>query len=181
MITLLLSARHVPTAFLEGTGIPTSIVATLSDLAERYKNTVYHSCFISYSSKDRVFAEQLHSDLRARGLRCWFAPSDLRSGDKVRQRIEDSIALYDKVLLVLSVDALASAWVEDEVETALERERLDETSVLVPVRLDDAVLHSTRGWAAAIRRQRHIGDFTGWQDQGAYQTAFDRLLRDLGE
>jgi hypothetical protein len=35
------------------------------------------------------------------------------------------------------------------------------------------------GWAADIRRQRHIGDFTRWQEHDVYQQAFDRLLRDL--
>jgi len=35
------------------------------------------------------------------------------------------------------------------------------------------------GWAADIRRTRHIGDFTQWQDHDVYQQAFDRLLRDL--
>ena len=30
-----------------------------------------------------------------------------------------------------------------------------------------------------IRRTRHIGDFTLWQDSASYKKAFDRLLRDL--
>jgi hypothetical protein len=40
-------------------------------------------------------------------------------------------------------------------------------------------MHSTVGWAADIRRQRHIGDFRQWKDRDAYQKAFNRLLRDL--
>ena len=35
------------------------------------------------------------------------------------------------------------------------------------------------GWAADIRRQRHIGDFTQWKEHDVYQQAIDRLLRDL--
>jgi hypothetical protein len=34
-------------------------------------------------------------------------------------------------------------------------------------------------WAASLRRQRHIGDFTSWKNHDAYQQSFDRLLRDL--
>jgi hypothetical protein len=34
-------------------------------------------------------------------------------------------------------------------------------------------------WAASIRRQRHIGDFSKWKDHDFYQKAFDRLLKDL--
>lgn len=29
---------------------------------------------------------------------------------------------------------------------------------------------------ASLRRQRHIGDFTGWKDHDAYQRAFTRRL-----
>ena len=32
--------------------------------------------------------------------------------------------------------------------------------------------------AADIRRTRHIGDFTNWEDHDAYQKPFERLLRD---
>jgi hypothetical protein len=40
-------------------------------------------------------------------------------------------------------------------------------------------MHSAVGWAAAIRRQRHIGDFRQWEDPNTYQQALQRLLRDL--
>jgi hypothetical protein len=55
----------------------------------------FYSCFISYSSKDHDFAERLHADLQARGVRCWFAPVDLKIGDRFQERIEESIRVYD--------------------------------------------------------------------------------------
>lgn len=51
--------------------------------------------------------------------------------------------------------------------------------MLFPVRLDAAVIDTSKAWAADIRRQRHIGDFSGWKDHDSYKRAFDRLLRDL--
>jgi len=48
-----------------------------------------------------------------------------------------------------------------------------------PIRLDDAVMEAEVGWAADIRRQRNIGNFTNWKDNDSYQKAFGRLLRDL--
>ena len=77
-----------------------------------------------------------------------------------------------------------SLWVEDEVESALEKERKakergEERTVLFPIRLDSAVMDTDAAWAASIRRTRHIGDFTEWKDHDSYQKAFDRLLRDL--
>jgi len=73
-----------------------------------------------------------------------------------------------------------SAWVEKEVETAFEKERVqDNKPVLFPIRLDDAVVQTNQAWAAEIRRTRHIGDFTQWKEHDEYQQAFQRLLRDL--
>lgn len=139
----------------------------------------YYSLFISYSSKDDTLARRLHADLQAQGVRCWFAPEDMKIGDKIRARIDEAIHLQDKLLLLLSEYALASAWVEDEIEAALEKEQSQQREVLFPIGLDDSVLETTQAWAAKLRRQRHIGDFTGWKNHDAYQRAFTRLLRDL--
>jgi hypothetical protein len=51
--------------------------------------------------------------------------------------------------------------------------------VLFPIRLDEAVMKASHAWAADIRRKRHIGDFSQWQDHSSYQKACQRLLRDL--
>lgn len=139
----------------------------------------YYSCFISYSSKDEGFAEKLHGDLEGKGVECWFAPEDMKIGDKIRQRIDDEIRQHGKLLLVLTQNSVASDWVESEVEAAFEKERQSKTTVLFPIRLDDAVMSTQAAWAAEIRRTRHIGDFTKWQDAGAYDKGLVRLLRDL--
>ena len=139
----------------------------------------YHSVFISYSSKDEMLAYRLHADLQARGVRCWFAPEDMKIGDKIRQRIDEAIHLQDKLLLLLSEHALASDWVEAEVEAALDKEQHQGREVLFPIRLDGCVIQTSQAWAKHLRRTRHIGDFTTWTDPQIYQSAFERLLRDL--
>ena len=143
------------------------------------KPTQYYSCFISYASQDDSFAQRLHTDLQQKGVRCWFAPEDMKIGDKIRSAIDQSIRLHDKLLLVLSLGSLHSVWVESEVEKAFEEERQRNQTVLFPVRLDEAVMETDQPWAAEIRRTRHIGDFSQWKNHDAYQQAFERLLRDL--
>jgi hypothetical protein len=139
----------------------------------------YYSCFISYSSKDEDFAKRLYTDLQAKGVRCWFAPEDMKFGDRIRPRIDESIRLHDKLLLVLSEHSVASKWVEFEVEAAMDKEEEGKPPVLFPVRLNRTVMDSTTAWAAHIKRTRHIGDFTNWKNHDDYQKAFERLLRDL--
>ena len=159
--------------------------AGLSDTFIEYARSLashpieYYSCFISYSSKDEDFAKRLYADLQSHGVRCWFAPEDMKIGDEIRSRIDESIRIYDKLLLVLSEHSVGSVWVKKEVETAFEKEAHQNRLVLFPVRLDDAVMRTSQAWAADIRRQRNIGDFTCWKDHDTYQKAFTRLLRDL--
>ena len=103
----------------------------------------------------------------------------MKIGDKIRDRIDQSIRLHDKLLLVLSEHSINSEWVEDEVDAAYEQERVRGKTVLFPIRLDGAVMDTDKAWATKLRRSRHIGDFTKWKDHDSYQKAFDRLLRDL--
>ncbi|MBT3353086.1 MAG: toll/interleukin-1 receptor domain-containing protein [Nitrospinaceae bacterium] len=177
----LMKSGALPPKFLRGVGLPEDYIQLLPSF--RNEPFQFYSCFISYSEKDRSFAESLYADLQAKGVRCWFAREDLKIGDKFRDRIDESIRIYDKLLLIFSKDSIASNWVESEVEAAFEKERKQpedkKETVLFPIRLDGAVNDTDAGWAADIRRSRHIGDFTNWKDHDSYQKNFERLMRDL--
>jgi TIR domain/Pentapeptide repeats (8 copies) len=177
--TLFSSKGKVPEEFLRGCGVPDALIAYLHSQIGSMNPIHFYSCFISYSAKDTGFAERLHADLQREGVRCWYAPEDLKIGEKIRVGIDDSIRVHDKLLLVLSKNSVQSEWVEKEVETAMEQERRLKRTILFPIRLDDAVLKIDSGWPADIRRSRHIGDFRRWKTHDAYQKPFDRLLRDL--
>jgi TIR domain len=109
----------------------------------------------------------------------------LKGGEKFADHIETSIRVYDKLLVLVSLHSIASTWVENEVRAALEKEErfkqeqgLDKT-MLFPIKLDSTIEQARPQWAAQLRRQRHILDFTGWKNHDTYQTAFQRLLNDL--
>ena len=173
----LAKSGSLPHPFLRGCGLPDVFINYLPSLLNQ--PIQFYSCFISYSTKDQEFAERLHADLQNKGVRCWFAPEDLKIGDPFRQRIDEAIRLHEKLLVILSEHSVHSDWVRDEVESCFEREHRETSLVLFPVRLDDAVMDTEAAWAASIRRQRHIGDFSKWKDHDSYQKAFDRLLKDL--
>ena len=168
---------NLPLSFLRGCGLPDTFIDYLPSLLNQ--PIQHYSCFISYSSKDEAFAQRLHADLQDEGVRCWFAPEDMKIGAKFRVRIDEAIRTYEKLLLLLSEHSVASRWVEKEVETAFEKEDERKEPVLFPIRLDDAVMDSKTGWAADIRRSRHIGDFSNWENYKDYQKGLGRLLRDL--
>jgi len=163
----------LPESFLRGARVPEEFIQYASSLTGTAIE--YYSCFLSYTSKDEDFARRLYNDLQGRNIRTWFAPEDLKIGDRFRSRIDESIRVHDKLVLILSANSVASDWVETEVESALERERKEgRGDVLFPIAIDDEGFESEQPWAADIHRKRHIGDF-----RTDYTKAFDRLVRDL--
>lgn len=176
--TIYRSRGRIPVAFLRGIGVPDTFITSSHSLVAPESLGPFYSCFISYSTQDQDFADHLHADLQNKGVRCWFAPHDMPTGARIRDTLHDAIRLHEKLLLILSENALASDWVADEVERVLDRERREKRLVLFPIRLDDTVMTSAKGWAATLR-DRNIGDFTHWKHHAAYQTALARLLRDL--
>jgi hypothetical protein len=177
--TFFRSKGTVPDAFLRGCGVPDPLIVNQRSLFGALESIQFYSCFVSHSSRDQAFAERLHRDLQERGVRCWYAPKDLKIGEKIRVGIDESIRFHDKLLLVLSKNSVASEWVEQEVETAMAREREQKRTVLFPIRLDDAVFTIQAGWPALIKNSRNIGDFKKWKSHDSYQKALERLLRDL--
>lgn len=177
ILTIYRSEGNIPEIFLKGIGVPDSFVTYARSLIE--KPIQFYSCFISYSSKDQSFVERLYADLQNKGVRCWFAPIDLRIGEEIRVGIDESIRVHDKLLIVLSKHSIESEWVKKEVETAFEQEQKQKRKILFPIRLDDAVMKIETGWPADIKRTRHIGDFRKWKNHDEYQVAFEKLLRDL--
>jgi uncharacterized protein YjbI with pentapeptide repeats len=52
----------LPLAFLRGCGLPDEFIDYLPSLLSQ--PIQFYSCFISYSTKDQLFVEQLHADLQ---------------------------------------------------------------------------------------------------------------------
>ena len=136
---------ELPLVFLRGAGLPERMIDSLPGMFG--EAIQFYSCFISYTSANDDFAQRLHADLQDAGVRCWFAPEDLKIGDPVRDTIDQAIRVMDKLVLILSEASIDSDWVEHEVNRALAEEERRGKLVLFPIRLDDAVIESEFGWA----------------------------------
>jgi hypothetical protein len=183
--TIYLSKGKIPHIFLRGAGVPEFFIENMAGLVG--PGIEFYSLFISYSTYDQEFAERLHADLQAKGVRCWFAPHDLRGGRKVYRQIDEAVRAYDKLLLILSEASMASEWVRTEIAIAREREVEQKKEVLFPIGL--CPFKTIRKWeyfdsdigkdSAREIREFHIPDFSNWKDHDSYRKAFDRLLKDL--
>jgi hypothetical protein len=86
----------------------------------------------------------------------------------------------DKLLLIISKTAVASRWIEQEVEIALAKEGEQKRTVLFPIRIEDVVMNILIGWPALIRNARHIGDFRYAGDLQSEKHWVPAILMDLG-
>lgn len=75
--------------------------------------------FVSYSRDDSAFAEQLATDLRARGVNVWFDRLDIATGAPWDIEVEAGLRASQGALVILSPKSVASQNVMDEVSFAL--------------------------------------------------------------
>jgi len=96
--TLYLSKGNIPEIFLRGCGVPDTFIEYVHSLTGKAFD--YYSCFISHSTADKAFADRIHADLQAKGVRCWYAPHDMESGEHIDTQIDNAIRVHEKLLLI---------------------------------------------------------------------------------
>ena len=148
---------------------------------------MFHSVFISYSHKDEDFAKRLYDALQNAGVRCWYAPHDMRSGKKLHEQIEGAIHQQDRLLLILSEASMSSEWVAHEISRARAREKEQNRQILFPIALTS--MEAIRDWkcfdadvgkdSAREIREYYIPSFADWEEPGEFDKAFAKLLDDL--
>lgn len=172
--TIFESGGKIPEAFLRGAGVPDEFIAYLPALmAEPFR---YYSCFISHSAKDKTFCARLYADLKVAHVRTWYFPEDAKWGQPVWGEINQSIKIYDKLVLVCSLRSLMSGPVLRELERALNREDREGRQVLFPITIDDFVFKKWQHPRKDDVLAKVVGDFRSWKDHDVYQKSFARLL-----
>ena len=75
--------------------------------------------FISYEHSDETdIAEHLFKRLKDAGFEMWKDSHSLMPGDRFASKIHESITEQNHVIILLSAAALASDWVQEEIDTA---------------------------------------------------------------
>jgi hypothetical protein len=175
--TIYRSKGAIPEVFLRLVGVPDVFIAYARSLVG--KPFDFYSCFVSHSTKDKIFAERLYADLQNKGVRCWLFPEDAKWGEPLWREIDEGIKIYDKLAVVCSENSLRSPAVLREIERGLQREDREKKNVLFPIRLDDFIFQGWEHERKADVVNKVVGDFLGWKDHDAYQKSLARLVSDL--
>jgi hypothetical protein len=118
--------------------------------------------FISYSTADAHFVDQLTADLISEHLRVWVDRRESVPGDSFPQRIAEGLISADVFLIVLSPASVNSGWVQRELNSALVRETDDKKLRIVPILLKDCTI-------PILVRAKHYADFRTSYSSGLLQ------------
>jgi hypothetical protein len=173
--TLVASQFQITPTFLRQAGVSRGL---LEDLArgQRFPHR-YQTCFLSYSSKDRDFAERVYTSLIDAGVRVFWDQFDVVPGEYLENQIAEAIAEHDRVLVVLSAHSLQSDWVKREIVLAWTHKR----ESLLPIRL--CPIDDVQAWTRSdanlpdLAAAFPVEDFSAWRDAAEYARAFRLLLR----
>ena len=190
--TLSRSAGGIPEEFLRGTGVPDGAVISYRNPGAT-GSAPYYTCYISYYSGDRAFAQQLHQDLRALGVTCWSLPADLRGGRWVPETttsdelgiwitddVDRGIRYYDKLLVVLSEDSLANEHLREEMSRGIRKQEETGAWLLTPVVISNAAYDQRNRNVRLLQLWKYrLFDFRGWEDPQAYGSALEKLHQAL--
>lgn len=91
-----------------------------------------HDVFISYSSLNKNSADAICHAMEEKGIRCWYAPRDIKSGDTWAPAIVEAIRNSKVFLLIFSKESNLSDQVMNEVTNACK-----EKCIIIPFRIDD--------------------------------------------
>jgi formylglycine-generating enzyme required for sulfatase activity len=93
-----------------------------------------HDVFISYSSKNKLVADAVCTNLENNKIRCWIAPRDITPGVEYGEVIVDAINDCQIVLLVFSAEANNSTFVRKEIERAVSKGK-----IIIPFRIENTL------------------------------------------
>lgn len=99
-----------------------------------HENTTDQMAFISYSSGDKNIADNLCAKLEARGIKVWYAPRDITSGDYAGAIVR-AITRCTIFVVILSKNSISSNHVLNEIDLAFNQ--LQRGISFMPLKIDE--------------------------------------------
>lgn len=127
------------------------------------------SVFISYSTKDIKFVNELSAELIKNRINIWLAKWEMQPGDSLIDKIQDGLTDSSFLLVVLSKNSAQSEWCKKELNSGLMREIKEKQVVVIPILLDDCKV-------PVFLQEKVYADF-----RDKFETGFQELIRPLAK
>jgi TIR domain len=108
-------------------------------LAGKSESQMTQDLFISYSSKDRKFVNDLCIRLSKAGVTFWLDLNEIKPGEYIRDKISRGIDSARFMLLILSPNSVQSEWVKREIDAAMIREIESKNVTVIPLLIGDVL------------------------------------------
>ncbi|HEY0322331.1 MAG TPA: TIR domain-containing protein [Pyrinomonadaceae bacterium] len=123
--------------------------------------------FLSHNSIDKSWVSHLKNALQARGVKVWLDKDEIRPGAKFVRAIEIGLEESKAVALIVSPEAMASGWVEEEYDRALRlAQEKNQPLQLIPVILREAKM-------PGFLENRNYVDF---RDEASFDENIEKLI-----
>ena len=171
----IINSMPLSTAFLNACEVPAHTIRMAEWHAHSHQ---YHTCFISYSRRDELFAGYLREALTWAGVPSWFAPQDMRpeelqSDERELQRdLRNYIDEAECVLLIMSPNILPSGWVGKEFQ------RARRYKPVIPILIENMPAPDSTEWNALIARTVNEEEYRLF-DSESYSKELAHLLSGL--
>lgn len=126
--------------------------------------------FLSHNAADKPFVRRLARDLENQGIGYWLDEAEIKIGESLIEKIRDGIDNVDYVAVILSQDSIASAWVQREIDVAMNQEILGRKIKVLPIMYKQC---QPPGFLLGKR----YADFTKEEN---YETALESVVRSVG-
>jgi hypothetical protein len=112
-----------------------ALVRCALDLGSRdVAGNAYHGIFLSHTSADKPFVRELKTSLESHGVKdVWLDEAEIMVGDSLTKKIDEGLKKTKYIGVVLSTRSIKSAWVERELEIAINREISTGEVVVLPL------------------------------------------------
>jgi len=89
--------------------------------------------FLSYTTADQALAKRIAEALMAQGIETWWDQWEIRSGDSLRQKIDQGLGDCTHFVVLLTGTSIKKPWVNAELDTAFVL-KLNDQCRLIPLR-----------------------------------------------
>ncbi|MDT0651297.1 TIR domain-containing protein [Autumnicola edwardsiae] len=96
--------------------------------------------FISYSQKDKKYADLISEKLKSNGHDVWYDDWKLRAGDNLINKLEEGLRSADAIIIIVSEHSLQSKWVMQEYTAIAFSEISKKRQRIIPVLVDQSTV-----------------------------------------